>query len=118
MSLLADLLSRIKEPQAKREIPPNLKNIVQSSSNKSSAKRKIVVLSIILVVFVLAGVAALFFVKHLEQSSGSRIAINEQDRTPEPVAPEALKVEKPEVKTVRTVQTQKPDSSSVSRAEL
>jgi Tfp pilus assembly protein PilF len=118
MSLLADLLSRIKQPQAKRDIPPNLKNIVQSSSNKSSAKRKIVVLSIILVVFVLAGIAALFFVKQLEQSSGSSITITEQDHTPEPVAPEAVKVEKPAVKAVQTGQTQKTDSISVSQGRV
>lgn len=113
MSLLADLLSRIKQPQPKREIPPNLKNIVQSSSNKSSNKRKIVLLAIILAVFVFAGVGALLFVKKLEQSSGSSIALTSPPISPEPVARESVKTGQPEIKASQAVQPEK-----ASRPEL
>ena len=41
MSLLADLLSKIKQPQTKRDVPPNLINIVQGSARKSADRRRI-----------------------------------------------------------------------------
>jgi hypothetical protein len=112
MSLLADLLSRIKHPQTKGEVPPNLKSIVQSSSLKSSAKKKIIILSVILAVFVLAGVGALFFVKQLEQSSVTSMVDSQ-----EPVVRENVKTGKPAINTVQTGQTQKAADSSISKVE-
>ncbi len=109
MSLLADLLARIKQPQAKREIPPNLKDIVQSSSNKSSSKRKMVILSSILILFVVTGIAALLFVKQLEQSSDSSIAGPSTAGSPEPVIREVVRSVKPEIKTAQTGQPKKED---------
>ncbi len=74
MSLLADLLSKIKQPQAKREVVPNLQNIVQSSARKTG-RNKIVLLSIILIIFIGAGVGVLLFINSLGQSSSDTIAL-------------------------------------------
>ncbi len=118
MSLLADLLSKIKQPQAKREVPPNLKNIVQSSSNKSSAKRKIILLSVILVVFVLAGIATLLFVDHIEQPSENSMEPASQAGRPAPVLQQAVQTAKNEVKTLQSGQTQKESDDSLSNAAV
>jgi tetratricopeptide (TPR) repeat protein len=56
VSLLADLLSKIKHPQTKREIPPNLKNIVYTSTKRSVHKKRIIIVSALVVAFVISGV--------------------------------------------------------------
>ncbi len=80
MSLLADLLSKIKQPQAKREVPPNLQNIVQSSAMKSG-RNKIVLLSIILIIFIGAGIGVILFVNSLNQSSSDTAVLTRPDIT-------------------------------------
>lgn len=71
MSLLADLLSKIKQPQPKREVPPNLKSIVQSSASRSAARRKIFIISGIAFFFVLAGIIVVSFVNTLSGTSNT-----------------------------------------------
>ena len=71
MSLLADLLSKIKQPQSKREVPPNLKNIVQNSAKGSAQKKKIILLAVILAASVSAG---LFLVYFLQSISGDPVS--------------------------------------------
>lgn len=91
MSLLADLLSKIKQPQPTREVPPNLKNIVQLSATKSANRRKIVILSGMVLVLVLAGLGIVYFVNTVSDTSDIGIVpqqhaadvnqnINNQDR--------------------------------------
>jgi TolA-binding protein len=82
MSLLADLLSKIKQPQSKREVPPNLKSIVQNYSKGSDQKKKMIILAVILAVSVSAG----FFLVHFLQSiSGSPVS-NINTISPEMIA--------------------------------
>lgn len=69
MSLLADLLSKIKQPQPTREVPPNLKHIVQSSASKSATRRKIIILSGLVFVLVLAGVVIVYLVNTVSETS-------------------------------------------------
>jgi len=69
MSLLADLLSKIKQPQTTREVPPNLKHIVQSSASKSATRRKIVILSGLVFVLVLTGVVIVYLVNTVSETS-------------------------------------------------
>jgi tetratricopeptide (TPR) repeat protein len=68
MSLLADLLSKINQSQPKREVPPNLKNIVQNSPSIMT-KKKIFILSILFVSSVVAGLALVHFVRSLQEAS-------------------------------------------------
>lgn len=53
MSLLADLLSKVKHQDTKKEIPPNLKDIV---TRQSAIKKKIILISVFSVVAVIAGI--------------------------------------------------------------
>ncbi len=79
MSLLADLLSKIKQPQSKREVPPNLVNIVQGS-RKSSNRRRVILLSVMTAVSVTAGLFLVYFTKTLPEKSVSDISITNQER--------------------------------------
>ncbi len=67
MSMLADLLSKVHQPVIKREVAPNLKNIVKASSGWSAHKTKIIVLSAIFVISALSGI---FFVRYVKSISG------------------------------------------------
>ncbi|MBI5408758.1 MAG: tetratricopeptide repeat protein [Nitrospirae bacterium] len=89
MSLLADLLSKIKQPQAKREVPPNLVNIVQGSAQKSSNRRRLILLSVLVAVSVLTGVFLVYFTKSLSEKSAGDISTVTQNRVRRPgVAPQ------------------------------
>ena len=65
MSLLADLLSKIKHSQSKREIPPNLKHIVSASAQQSARKRKIILISVFFITAVTAGILAIYFMNSI-----------------------------------------------------
>ncbi len=65
MSLLADLLSKIKHSQSKSEIPPNLKHIVSSSAQQSARRRKIILISIFFIAAVVAGIFAIYFMNSI-----------------------------------------------------
>jgi Tfp pilus assembly protein PilF len=75
MSLLADLLSKIKQPQTKRDVPPNLINIVQGSARKSADKRRIVLLACLFAVAILTGIFLVYFTRTLSERSASDISI-------------------------------------------
>jgi len=82
MSLLADLLSKIKQPQTKRDIPPNLMNIVQSSARKSADRRRMVLLASLIAVAVLAGIFMVYFTRTLSERSESNISITPPRQAP------------------------------------
>ena len=69
MSLLADLLSKLQQPQTKREVPPNLRSIVQAAASRSAARRKIIVLAGPVLLFVLAGIIAVYFINSITDTS-------------------------------------------------
>jgi len=72
MSLLADLLSKVKQPSPKKDIPPNLKNIVSDSARKSALKRKILFLSVVFIVAVASGFLIVYFMQSFNQRTLSR----------------------------------------------
>ncbi len=80
MSLLADLLSKIKHSQSKREIPPNLRHIVSSSAQQSARKRKIILISIFFIAAVVAGIFAIYFMNSITGmlNKGQGLGVTEQ----------------------------------------
>ncbi|MBI5739185.1 MAG: tetratricopeptide repeat protein [Nitrospirae bacterium] len=81
MSFLADLLAKVKQPQTARDVPPNLKNIVQASAKKSAGMRRIILLSSLLIVAVLAGVYLVYLSKSLSEKPDGDIGMPRQKRT-------------------------------------
>jgi predicted Zn-dependent protease len=80
MSLLADLLSKIKQPQTKRDVPPNLLNIVQGSAKKSADRRRIVLLASLFAVAILGGILLVYFTRTLSERSASDISITPRNQ--------------------------------------
>lgn len=71
MSLLADLLAKIKQPQSTREVPPNLQNIVYGASGRSGNRKKIMLLVFVFVASITAGLFLVSYVKPLLDSGGT-----------------------------------------------
>jgi tetratricopeptide (TPR) repeat protein len=60
MSLLADLLSKVKYQGLKGEIPPNLKQVVTDSTERSAIMRKVVILSFLMLIAIVTGFGAVY----------------------------------------------------------
>jgi len=73
MSLLADLLSKVKPASPGRDIPPNLKNIVHTSVKRSAYKRKIIFISVFLAVSIMSGILVIYYVRNLSGISGKEV---------------------------------------------
>lgn len=58
MSLLADLLSKVKYQGFKSDVPPNLKHAVLNSSEKYAVKKRIIFLSVLIFAAVVSGAGA------------------------------------------------------------
>lgn len=63
MSLLADLLSKVKRQHSSKEIPPNLKKIVSASVRQSALKRKIILFSVFSLAAVISGVLIVYYLQ-------------------------------------------------------
>lgn len=69
MSLLADLLSKVKYKSTpvgegrKTDVPPDLKRVVSSSAEKEATKKKILILSVLLLLAIVGGVGAVYFME-------------------------------------------------------
>jgi Flp pilus assembly protein TadD len=71
MSLLADLLARIKQPASKRAVPPNLRSIVQASAKQSGNRKKIVFVVCIFAAAVASGLLLTYFGRSLMETDSS-----------------------------------------------
>jgi|Deesub1362A_J573_1020465.scaffolds.fasta_scaffold01945_5 Tfp pilus assembly protein PilF len=55
MSLLAEILQRIRQPEISRQIPPNLKEIVQNSALGRSSRKRILILGGLFLIAIMMG---------------------------------------------------------------
>lgn len=55
MSLLSDILSKIKQPEPVREVPPGLRSTVISFQKKDSRKRRMILLGVIIILAIGSG---------------------------------------------------------------
>lgn len=68
MSLLVDLLSKVKHRTTniggqKSNVPPDLKRLVSNSTERETVKRKIIVLSVLILFAIIAGIGAIYIVE-------------------------------------------------------
>lgn len=73
MSLLADLLSKVKPSGRKGGVPPNLKKVVADLSGKRANRKKIITYSVLVFLSIAGGIGAMFFVDlYLKPKAGTR----------------------------------------------
>ena len=69
MSLITDLLSKIKQDQSKRDVPPILRDaVVESHSEKRSQKRLVLALVVVLAL-VAVGFGAIYLMDYFKETS-------------------------------------------------
>ncbi|MBI5212514.1 MAG: tetratricopeptide repeat protein [Nitrospirae bacterium] len=87
MSLLADLLSKIKPYTAKGDVPPGLKNVVSDSAKKETVRKKVAIFSILMLLAVIAGVGAVYIMDtYLKPSKIKKAAHSTQPAIESPKA--------------------------------
>jgi len=88
VSLLADLLSKVKHQDQQSSVPPDLARIIQKSAQKKKVERKFIVLLVIMLLFVVIGFGAVYFLEPYLTSPSKSIATR-QDLAPRDVPPVA-----------------------------
>lgn len=119
MSLLADLLSKVKYKSTsgaeghRTDVPPGLKQVVSSSTEKVAIKRRMIISSILALLIILSGVVTVYFMKlYIKPSGVKKIAKttapeqSERKITPPFLEPEKRPETEPE--TTETQEKQKP----------
>lgn len=69
MSLLADLLSRIKPLSGRGDVPPGLRQTVSDYSRKETIKKKIVIFSLLFILAVAAGAITVYVMDYVKTSA-------------------------------------------------
>ncbi|MFO0752393.1 MAG: hypothetical protein U0411_03590 [Thermodesulfovibrionales bacterium] len=70
MSLLADLLSKVKATGGKRDVPPDLREAVADFARRAALRRKVVVLSLAALLAVGSGFGAVYVLEHYVKPAG------------------------------------------------
>lgn len=74
MSLLVDLLSKAKTKEPKKDIPPDLRKTVVDGTFKKKTQRRVVILSTLVLIALLAGFAAIYVMETFKTSLAATIA--------------------------------------------
>ncbi|MCX5810974.1 MAG: tetratricopeptide repeat protein [Proteobacteria bacterium] len=120
MSLLADLLSKVKYQKHEGGIPPTLKRVISDSKKKRVVKKQIVIMGSLALIMVFIGLGVVYYINVLTVPSlAPRMArTNIQD----PLQPQKIELNKldPHLTSVDKIidkQVEKPEASHTGRAE-
>ncbi len=69
MSLITDLLSRIKQREPKRDVPPILKDTVIQSTAERRTRRRLLIALVLVFAFVAVGLGAIYLIGFLKEPS-------------------------------------------------
>lgn len=108
MSLLADLLSKTKTKESKKDIPPALRKTVADGAHKKRVRRKIIIFSIFVFIVFLAGFGTIYVMEMFKSSLSASIAAKTHLRQPlqSPTFPDEKPANFPKAEpTVRTATT-------------
>jgi Tfp pilus assembly protein PilF len=86
MSLLVDLLSKAKTKESKKDVPPGLRKAVVDGTFKKKTRRKVIILSILVLIVFLAGFATIYIMETFKASLSTTIATKTHTRQPIPTA--------------------------------
>jgi Tfp pilus assembly protein PilF len=74
MSLLVDLLSKIKTKESRKDIPPGLRRTVVDGTYKKKTRRKVLILSTLVLIVFLAGFGTIYVMETFKTSLSTTIA--------------------------------------------
>ena len=86
MSLLVDLLSKAKTKETKKDIPPNLRRTVVNGTFKKKTRRKVIILSTLVLIVFLAGFGTIYVMETFKTSLSTTITTKTHSRQPIPTS--------------------------------
>lgn len=105
MSLLADLLSKVKNKSAsgmegrKTDVPPNLKRVISNFAEKEAVKKKIIIFSVLILFAIISGIGGVYLMElyirkpSAVKKTAERIAPPQIETRPASPPPETDKTE-------------------------
>jgi Tfp pilus assembly protein PilF len=84
MSLLVDLLSKTRTKESRKDIPPGLRRTVVDGTYKKKTRRKVIVLSVLVLIVFLAGFGTIYVTEMFKASLSTTIATKTHARQPIP----------------------------------
>ena len=91
MSLLVDLLSKAKTKESKKDVPPGLRKAVVDGAFKKKTRRKVIILSILVLIIFFAGFATIYIMETFKASLSTTIATKTHTR--QPIPPDSTRTE-------------------------
>jgi Tfp pilus assembly protein PilF len=86
MSLLVDLLSKTRTKESKKDIPPGLRRTVVDGTYKKKTRRKVIILSVLVLIVFLAGFGTIYVTEMFKASLSTTIATKTHARQPTPTS--------------------------------
>lgn len=80
MSLLVDLLTKARTNDSKKDVPPGLRRTVVDGAFKKKSRRKVIVLSVLVIIVFLAGFATIYVMEMFKSSLVTTIATKTNSR--------------------------------------
>lgn len=97
MSLLADLLSKVKYQGPKRDVPPNLRHAVSDYSEKYAAKKRLMSALVLVFVAVVSGAAAVYLINFYGKPYQAKKPLLQDEKSVEQVVKNMPPAPPPEV---------------------
>lgn len=76
MSIIIDLLQKVKTKRTKKDVHPNILAIQKKDKRKKALHRKVIIMSAVLLVFSAAGVVGLYYLNKLKELNSVELAKN------------------------------------------
>jgi Tfp pilus assembly protein PilF len=86
MSLLVDLLSKTRTKESRRDIPPGLRRTVADGTYKKKTRRKVIILSVLVLIVFIAGFGTIYVIETFKTSLSTTIATKTHARQPIPTS--------------------------------
>ena len=121
MSLITDLLSKVKQQEPKRDVPPLLKDSVQQDTAERKRKNKMTLLLAAVLIVAVSGLGALFLIDFLDKPAKPlpprppMAATAEPVREPAPAAPVSRVAEKGDTRTAEKKESAKSEDTAPAR---
>lgn len=107
MSLLSDILSRVKQPETAMNIPPGLRNLIDEDKEKTSQKKRIALLAAIIILTSASGMLTFYFIKAYIAGNKARPQTIVRSNSEAPFKPD-IKQELPTPPVAENLQTVQP----------
>lgn len=112
MSLLSDILSKVKQPEPVMDVPPGLRNLIANDKEKISQKKRIILFTTIIIFTLASGLLTFYFMKaYIDGNKSNHLAVARSNSVTHGTVP-PIKQELPFPAKTETLQSAQPLAES------